>query len=248
MNQWNDIAIVAPVRDIDISTVPHLRDQVDGLVNAGMRRIIVNCQDVGFIDSTGLAFLVSRARRLNALGGMLSLVNVSTEIERFLKIARLGDALHVSSADRRDVPALEPGERPVWVRRLAIRRGVEHLGYYRHLVADMLEQLPLSRDACFDTALAAGEALSNAYDHAYGAAGCMMVIKAYADRVIIEVRDRGRGFELAPDEEPPASSETRGRGIKLMRMLMDSVEISRRQDGHGTLVRLVKLYPEGVSA
>ena len=248
MNQWNDIAVISPVHDIDISTVPYLRDQVDGLVNSGMRRIIVNCQDVGFIDSTGLAFLVSCARRLGALGGMLSLVNVASEVEQFLRIARLGDALHVSPAEHRDVPELEPSERPVWVRRLAIRRGVEHLGYYRHLVADMLSQLPLSRDACFDVAVAAGEALSNAYDHAYGAAGCMMVVKACADRVVIEVRDRGRGFELAPDEEPPAPTATRGRGIRLMRMLVDRVDIERRRDGRGTLVRLVKLYPEGAEA
>lgn len=248
MNQWNDIAIIAPAHDIDISTVPSLRDQVDGLIHAGTRRIIVNCQDVEFIDSTGLAFLVSRARTLARRGGMLSLANVSPEVEHFLEIARLVDVLHVSPAQRKPVPLLAPGERPLWIKRLAIRRGVENLGHYRHEVAEVLARSPLSPEARFDMTLAASEALSNAYDHAYDAAGCTMIIKAYEDRVVIEVRDRGRGFELGPDEDPPAPSETRGRGIMLMRMLVDSVEIRRRTDMRGTLVQLVKLVPQGAAA
>ena len=67
----------------------------------------------------------------------------------------------------------------------------------------------------------------------------MMVI-AYPDRVVIEVRDRGRGYQIAADEEPD-ETEGRGRGIRLMRMLVDSVEVMRRRDARGTLVRLIKL-------
>ena len=63
MNEWNDIAVLVPVRDIDIASVPLLREQVDGLIDMGMRRIIINCQNVAFIDSTGLAFLLACARR-----------------------------------------------------------------------------------------------------------------------------------------------------------------------------------------
>ena len=42
MNEWNDIAVLVPVRDIDIASVPLLREQVDGLIDMGMRRIIIN--------------------------------------------------------------------------------------------------------------------------------------------------------------------------------------------------------------
>ncbi len=100
MNEWNDIAVIAPVRDIDIATVPHLREQVDSLIDGGVRRILVNCQNVEFIDSTGLAFLLSRARVLLAREGLLSLVNTSRQVTRFLQIARLLDVLHVSTAER----------------------------------------------------------------------------------------------------------------------------------------------------
>ena len=247
MNEWNDIAVIAPAHDIDIATVPYLREQVDGMIASGMRRILVNCQNVTFIDSTGLAFLLSRARELLRRDGLLSLVNASPSVVRFIQIARLIDVLHVTAAGRPPVPVLAPDAPPLWSKSLAMREGVENLGYYRHRVVDMLSTLPLSRDDCFDTALAVGEALSNAYDHACGAAGAVMTMHAYPDRVVVEVRDCGCGYEIAPDEEP-AESEDRGRGIRLMRMLVDSVEVRRRPDARGTLVRLIKLIAPAAAA
>lgn len=240
MREWMDIAVLAPVSDIDIATVPGLRSEVDSLIAAGTRRILLNCENVTFIDSTGLAFLLSRARRLMQEGGMLSLVNVSAEVSRFLQIARLISVLHVTARDRPPVPMLSPGTLPVWSRSISVAEGIEHLGLYRHRVVELLETLPLGRDAVYDTALAAGEALGNAYDHA-GATGCVLNVRAYEDRVVIEVCDCGGGFEIAPDEDV-AESEERGRGIKLMRMLVDSAEVKRRTDVQGTMVRLIKLF------
>ncbi|MDY2776817.1 MAG: anti-sigma factor antagonist [Collinsella sp.] len=239
MKEWSDIAVIAPARDIDISTVPLLRERVEGLIDGGMRRILINCKNVGFIDSTGLAFLLSSARRLGRLEGMLSIVDASPNIVRFIQIARLIDVLHVTASDKPPIPLLSPNTPPLWSRSLPIREGMENLGYYRHKVVDMLSTTALSPDECFDTALAVGEALSNAYDHAC-VKGSTMTVIAFSDRVVIEVSDRGCGFELAPDEEVEASME-RGRGIKLMRMLVDSVEVARRVNGPGTVVRLVKL-------
>lgn len=240
MSEWNDIAVIAPARDIDLATVPALRTQVDALIAQGVRRIIVNCQNVAFIDSTGLAFLLTRARTLIERDGMLSLVGASSQVMRFLQIARLIDVLHVAPIEKPPVPVLAADVPPLWSKSFAIRPGVENLGYYRHRVSDLLGTLPMGRDECFDTALAVGEALSNAYDHADGARGCSMAVTAYPDRVVVEVNDGGCGFEIAADEEPPESRE-RGRGIRLMRMLVDSVDVRKRVDARGTQVRLIKL-------
>ena len=64
MNEWNDIAVLTPPGDIDIATVPALRRRLDALIGRGVRRVVINCQAVSFIDSTGLAFLLTRAREL----------------------------------------------------------------------------------------------------------------------------------------------------------------------------------------
>ena len=76
----------------------------------------------------------------------------------------------------------------------------------------------------------------------------LLSVWVYPDRVVVEVTDCGEGFDplAVGDEESGASSRTaasieRGRGIKLMRMLADSVEIGPKTSGEGTVVRLVKL-------
>lgn len=240
MNEWNDIAVIAPTHDIDLATVPALRTQVDALIDQGARRVVINCQNVTFIDSTGLAFLLTRARALLARDGMLSLVGASAQVMRFLQIARLVDVLRVAPLDRPPIPVLAPDASPIWSKSISVRPGVEHLGYYRHRVSELLDGVLLGRDERFDTALAVGEALSNAYDHACDARGCTMTVAAYHDRVVIEVNDCGCGYEISDGEEPPESRE-RGRGIRLMRMLVDSVDVRRRPDARGTQVRLIKL-------
>ena len=164
MNEWNDIAVLTPPGDIDIATVPALRRRLDALVDRGVRRVVINCQAVGFIDSTGLAFLLTRARELMRREGLLSLVNASGEVVRFLEIARLVDILHVAGPARESIPAIPVGELPRWSKSVEVRQGIENLPYYRHHIAELLESLPLRRDECYDVALASGEALGNAYD------------------------------------------------------------------------------------
>ncbi len=168
MNEWNDIAVIAPTNDIDLASVPRLREQVDALIDSGVRRILVNCQNVTFIDSTGLAFLLSRARALYGREGLLSLVNASlreqvdalidsgvrrvlvncqnvtfidstglafllsraralygreghlslvnasSDVARFLQIARQNDILHVSTVERPAIPVIAPDVPPLW--------------------------------------------------------------------------------------------------------------------------------------
>lgn len=238
MRQWNDIVVLTPEGDIDIASAPSLRRRIDACCRDGVRRIIVNCQRVTFIDSTGLSLLLSRARWLALHEGMLSLVGASADIVRILQIARLIDVLHVSPADRPAIPSIGDAA-PLWSKTFRALPGVEHLAEYRHRIAELLESLPLTREERFDMALAGGEALSNAYDHAK-AHTIACSIRAYADRVVLEVTDDGTGFDMRPDDAPVPTLE-RGRGIRLMRMLVDLVDIERRRMPSGTVVRLTKL-------
>ena len=123
MNEWNDIAVLTPPGDIDIASVPVLRRRLDNLIDRGVRRVVINCQAVGFIDSTGLAFLLTRARELMRHEGLLSLVNASDGVVRFLEIARLVDILHVAGPARESIPAIPVGELPRWSKSVEVQRG-----------------------------------------------------------------------------------------------------------------------------
>lgn len=78
------------------------------------------------------------------------------------------------------------------------------------------------------------EALSNVIKYAGCDSAILRVcIKIEADTLSIQVHDQGRGFDLEklPCAEPEALSE-RGRGIFIMRQLMDSVDYHKTEEGN----------------
>jgi anti-sigma regulatory factor (Ser/Thr protein kinase) len=114
------------------------------------------------------------------------------------------------------------------------------LGSIRSEVRGWLGSLGVIEDGASDVVFAVSEAASNAVEHAYGrpAADDIVELTFWTEgaALCIEVVDHGRW-------RPPASSELsgRGRGIPMMRELMDSVLIS--YDGRGTRVLLRHVLP-----
>jgi len=79
-------AVLAVSGEVDVATVPRLREQLHGLVAQGSNKIIVNLDGVDFLDSTGLGVLVGALKRVRAHEGSLLLVCTQ---ERLLKIFRI---------------------------------------------------------------------------------------------------------------------------------------------------------------
>lgn len=101
-----------------------------------------------------------------------------------------------------------------------------------------VERLGFDEDETFRVLTAAGEALANAVEHAYGAnRGAVRVHGSVTDStLVLTVDDDGRW-------KPVQRREERGRGLPLMRALMDAVEIRTHQTR--TQVRLTMELREG---
>lgn len=243
MEHSGNILVIPVEGDLDVRSVPRVRTCLEGGVAHGCRRVVLSLGDSSYVDSTGTGFILAAARRLREVGGLLSLNNVSDAVYRMLVICRLVDFIPVArSAPKPQIPALDPAVRPLWHR--TMRVDPKQLGIARQRMEELFSHTSLTADEVFDLTLAGGEALGNAVDHAC-ADGVLLTVMVFPDRVVVEVADCGCGFELADDEEPPEGcgcGGERGRGIKLMRMLADSVEIRKKASGAGTVVRIVKLF------
>lgn len=249
MTNADDILVIPVEGDLDVSCVARLRPYIDERIVGGCRRVILNMAQASYVDSLGMSLIFSEARRLRELGGLLSLVNVNASVYRSLVICRLVDFVPVTGAGPKPpIPALDPTVRPLW--HGTMRVDPSRLSMARGRVEQLLTQTGLTPDEVFDMTLAGGEALGNAIDHT-SAEGVLLTVSVYADRAVVEVADCGDGFDPTrsgdgAEDAANLSDETsgdleRGRGIKLMRMLADSVEIGRKANGAGTVVRLVKL-------
>ena len=240
MYETHDIAQVPVLGDVSACAATSLRRTLDELISGGTRRIVLNMQDVPYIDSDGLGVLFGCVRSMRERGGLLSLVNVKPEVMRRLSTVRLVDYCPVSAAGSApEVVELDPGTLPLWKTTLPVDPADQQAARAR--ITHLAERLDFNPDTVFDITLAAGEAMGNACDHTAGD-GVLATVSAYPDRLIVEVSDSGDGFE--PDQLACVrcgEADERGRGIRLMRLLVDSVMICRRTPGPGMVVRLTKL-------
>ena len=114
------------------------------------------------------------------------------------------------------------------------------LGTTRRTVARWLEPLGASMDESNDIQVACHEACSNAMEHGYRFREATVDLNAEFDgsEVVLTVADSG-GWRDQRDSD-------RGRGLDLIRALMDSVEVEPGDDG--TVVRMRKRLAAPVSA
>ena len=240
-----NIVLVNLDGDLDVTTVPAVHESLERLIGAGCRRIVLNMERTSYVDSAGMGLILTELRAMRAQGGLLSLVNVSPRAYQALCRMRVVDYLPVSRAGvEREVEALDPQALPLW--RTTFRVDGETLAESRGRLSTLLDRVPLTPDEAFDMTLACGEALGNAVDHT-SEGGILVTVAAYPDRVVVDVADRGLGFDPAACGETGDAGETdpyaeRGRGIKLMCLLADSVTIQPKSSGEGMVVHLVKLF------
>ena len=83
------IEVIDVQGEIDIYTAPRLRELLIDLVSKGSYQLVVNLDEVGFLDSTGLGVLVGGLRRVRARDGSLDLVCTQQRILKILKITGL---------------------------------------------------------------------------------------------------------------------------------------------------------------
>ncbi len=81
--------------EIDIYTAPRLRELLIDLVSKGSYQLVVNLDEVGFLDSTGLGVLVGGLRRVRAHDGSLDLVCTRERVLKILKITGLTEVFGI---------------------------------------------------------------------------------------------------------------------------------------------------------
>lgn len=111
----------------------------------------------------------------------------------------------------------------------------------RQALRAYLSEQALDATVVCDVVLAADEAFINAVGHAEAADDLIRVTACVSEgEASVEIQDGGGGFTLRRSEPPsvPDVRRVRGRGIFLMKSLMD--EVSVRSGRRGTTVRMVR--------
>ena len=89
VTERNGYAVLAVSGEVDVATVPRLREQLHGLVAQGSNKIVVNLDGVDFLDSTGLGVLVGALKRVRSNDGDLFLVCTQPRIRKVFEVTGL---------------------------------------------------------------------------------------------------------------------------------------------------------------
>ena len=112
----------------------------------------------------------------------------------------------------------------------------------RRVLDCALTEMGVDREVRDDLALAVTEAVSNVLRHAADGVHYTVVGRLDEGVCVLEVRDHGRGFDSGLQGHEPASETAEGgRGMALMRALVDEVTWTM-PEGDGTKVLLTKRY------
>jgi anti-sigma B factor antagonist len=86
---WSVLAVSG---EIDIATAPSLRERLHALLAADKRQLVVDLDDVGFLDSTALGVLVGVLKRARSEGGEVRIVCTQPRVRKVFEITRLDSA------------------------------------------------------------------------------------------------------------------------------------------------------------
>lgn len=131
---------------------------------------------------------------------------------------------------------------------LNLPRDASSISFARNTVGSTMAQLGVDPDCVYDVEVAVTEACTNVLKHAEGA-GDEYEVELTIDsrRASIRIKDTGYGFDppsLVDAHEDTANlhldlTEEGGRGIMLMRALVDELEFTSQPEA-GTIVHLTK--------
>ncbi|HWH32221.1 MAG TPA: ATP-binding protein [Egibacteraceae bacterium] len=125
---------------------------------------------------------------------------------------------------------------------LQLPRDVRYVGVARNVAESLFRELGCPEDVSADIQLALTEACANAVRHAVDTEEYSVVLRIDQDCCEIEVVDLGPGFGTRdPRTDRAVGPEVEsGRGLLLMRALVDDLEFRALEDG--TSVRLRKFW------
>jgi anti-sigma B factor antagonist len=99
--QHNGRTIIEVGGEIDVYTAPKLRDRISELVADGNYHLVIDMENVDFLDSTGLGVLVGGLKKLRAHDGSMQLICTQERLLKIFRITQLAKvfAIYESQAD-----------------------------------------------------------------------------------------------------------------------------------------------------
>jgi len=106
MENKNDVLVCYIDGDIDIHSSPDVKKIFDKLAKDKVQKVVINLASVNYVDSSGLATLVSALKGVKSFGGKLRLVNLSSKVKGLFEITKLDKLFDIKDNEEEALKSL----------------------------------------------------------------------------------------------------------------------------------------------
>ncbi|MHA7811954.1 MAG: STAS domain-containing protein [Phycisphaerales bacterium] len=92
------VVVLAPTSDIDMSRSPELRSVLRQEMGGDTHKVVIDLEEVEYMDSSGLATLVEAMRNASGSNSKLVICNMGTKVSAIFEIARLDSFFSIVSS------------------------------------------------------------------------------------------------------------------------------------------------------
>jgi anti-sigma B factor antagonist len=106
IREEDDVKIVYLEGEMDTNTSPEVMEELDKLRNNGVKKILLNLENLDFVSSAGLRVFLATAQQLQASGGVFRVCMLNQEIKEVFDISGFSTLLLVFDNEAKGLAGL----------------------------------------------------------------------------------------------------------------------------------------------
>ena len=107
VKEMSGVPVISLAGEMDVHTSARLRDSVLVLLETGARKIVINLDNIEYVDSTGLGTMVAVLKRMTEQDCKLCVVSANPLINKVFEITGLTRIFTIKSTDTEAIESFD---------------------------------------------------------------------------------------------------------------------------------------------
>jgi anti-sigma B factor antagonist len=99
ISESGGVRILSFQGNLDTNTAPDAESEINGLIDGGAQKLLVNFEKLDYISSAGLRVLLATAKKLKASSGDLKICCLNQTVQEVFDISGFSTILSVTSSE-----------------------------------------------------------------------------------------------------------------------------------------------------
>ena len=100
VTESGDVRILSFQGNLDTNTAPQAESEINGLIDAGSQKLLINFEKLDYISSAGLRILLATAKKLKVSQGDLKICCLNETVQEVFDISGFATILSVSTTEK----------------------------------------------------------------------------------------------------------------------------------------------------